>query len=148
MVAILVVVVNRFGSVPREFLAANFWSSQCSRNLAKIGSQRSSNAWVYMANSDRVLMHTLVSAKSARLHGSKADIAILWFGNECPQECMLDAADSIGAQFLMVDPPLSSADMKNKVYASIITKLGKWWDFVKLEVLNLTQYKKVVFLDG
>ena len=149
LIALLVIAVNRFGNLPREFLAGRFRSMQCSEKMSEFGVEQTNNAaWVYMANSDRVLIHTLVSAKSARLHGSTADVIILWFSDTCPQECMLQTAKDIGVQFIKVVPPLTAADMKNEKYSSIITKLEKWWDFLKLEVFNLTQYAKVVFLDG
>jgi alpha-N-acetylglucosamine transferase len=102
-----------------------------------------------MANTDQILLQTLVSIQSSRLQGTKADSLVLWFAqNACPSPCLVSALDKIGAQLRLVDPPLSAADMKNKQYASIINRLNKWWDFTKLEVFNLVQYKKAVFLDG
>ncbi|KAL4551901.1 hypothetical protein Ndes2526B_g06151 [Nannochloris sp. 'desiccata'] len=121
---------------------------KCTKDYSHIGKKSSNHSWVYMANTDQVLLHTLVSAQSSCLQGTKADIFVLWFGSDCPNPCMVSALDKIGAQIRVVDPPLSAADMTNKIYASIISKLNKWWDFVKIEVFNLVQYKKAVFLDG
>ena len=101
-----------------------------------------------MASNNTVLLQTLVSAKSAKLQGTKADLVILWFGPNCPADCMVNAADKIGVQIRIVDPPVQDSDVQNRLYASVITKINKWWDFVKLEVFDLTQYKKAVFLDG
>ena len=138
---------------PASLMAKTFsvirWTPRkCTQDYSSIGRNSSSNAWVYMANTDQILLHTLVSAKSARLQGSKADILVLWFGPTCPDTCMVSSLDEIGAQIRVVDPPLAASDMVNKEYASVITKLNKWWDFVKIEVFNLVQYGKAVFLDG
>jgi hypothetical protein len=80
-----------------------------------------------MANTDQVLLQTLVSAQSARLQGSTADVFVLYFGSTCPTPCMVSALDKIGAQIRVVEPPLTAADMKNEQYASIVNKLNKWW---------------------
>jgi hypothetical protein len=143
-----------FPSASPNILAAKTFSAvmwnppKCTQDYSHIGKNGSNHAWVYMANTDQVLIHTLVSAQSSRLQGTTADIFVLWFGSDCPNPCMVSALDKIGAQIRVVEPPLTAADMTNKVYASIINRLNKWWDFVKLEVFNLVQYKKAVFLDG
>lgn len=139
-------------SLSIKTLPAIIWASpkRCNQDYSSIGSKNSDHAWVYMANSEQVLLHSLVSAQSSRLQGSKADIVILWFGTTCPNPCIVKSLDALGAQIRIVDPPLTAADINinNEKYASIITKLEKWWDFVKLEVFNLVEYKKAVFLDG
>jgi hypothetical protein len=138
---------------PSTFMTKTFsaimWAPlKCTQDYSTVGRNASNHAWVYMANTDQVLLHTLVSAQSSRLQGTTADIMVLWFGSVCPNPCMVSALDEIGAQIRVVDPPLTAADMTDKEYASIINKLNKWWDFVKIEVFNLVQYKKAVFLDG
>lgn len=132
----------------KTFSAIRWTPRKCTQDYSSIGRNSNNNAWVYMANTDQVLLHTLVSATSARLQGSTADIFVLWFGPACPDPCMVSSLDEIGAQIRVVDPPLTASDMANKEYASVINKLNKWWDFVKLEVFNLVQYSKAVFIDG
>lgn len=105
-------------------------------------------AWVYMSNTDKTLLQSLVSAKSARLAGSTADVVVLWFGDSVPSDCLKASAAELGVHLRKVIPPLGPTDTANRLWASVVTKLDKWWDFVKLEVFNLVEYRKAVFLDG
>jgi alpha-N-acetylglucosamine transferase len=113
-----------------------------------MGLHKSPNAWVFMANSDRTLLHVLVSAKSARIAGSMADVVVLWFDPEPPSKCMSEALASVNGKVRMVNPPILAKDVTNKTFVKIIDKLHKWWDWVKLLTFDLTDYEKVVFLDG
>ena len=105
-------------------------------------------AWVYMSNSDQTLLHVLVSSKSARLAGSTADVVVLWFGDELPSNCMRDALRHVGAKLRVVKQPIDREAVQNKQFVDIIDKQKKWWDWVKLLTFDLTEYQKVVFLDG
>ena len=83
---------------------------KCTQSYNSIGRNSSNHAWIYMANTDQVLLQMAVSAQSARLQGTKADILVLWFGKACANPCLVSALDKIGAQMRIVDPPLSAAD--------------------------------------
>lgn len=105
-------------------------------------------AWVYMSNSENTLLHVLVSSKSARLQGSAADIVVLWFGEALPSKCMQDALKGVGAKLHAVEQPIDRDKVENPQFVDVIDKQNKWWDWVKLLTFDLTEYKKVVFLDG
>ena len=109
------------------------------------------HAWVTMASEDIHVKHALAMFRSLRDVQSRADLVMLVINHAGTVDVIktyLSPIRALGVKMKRVENPVNPDDVRNPAFRKVIEDLGKWWDFNKLHVYNLTEYTRAVFLDA
>jgi len=109
------------------------------------------HAWVTMASEDIHVRHALAMFRSLSHVQSRADLVMLVINHAGTVDVIktyLSPIRALGVKMKRVENPVNPDDVRNPAFRKVIEDLGKWWDFNKLHVYNLTEYTRAVFLDA
>lgn len=109
--------------------------------------QNSESAFVMMGNNEEAFTHILVASNSLRNLNTSGDIVLLSFTPDVPT-CYREAYSRLCVRIKVVEEPIIPSQVTNSLYRGIINDIDKWWDFAKLLAFDMTDYRKVVFVDG
>ena len=107
-------------------------------------------AWATMASAEAHMRDATAMMRSLRAVGTIGEQLLLLFGEErlALRKAWRAVLADIKITTALVAAPIGPDDVLNPVFRGVVTRSGKWWDWVKLCAFLAQPYEKVVFLDS
>ena len=107
-------------------------------------------AWATMASAEAHVRDAAAMMRSLRAVGTVGEQLLLLFGEQrlALRDAWCAVLEDLQITTALVDAPIGPGDVLSPAYREVVTRGGKWWDWVKLCAFLALPYDKVVFLDS